>query len=703
MLSSLRVSPLSIALGYFIIAAAWILLSDQAIEAIVTTPGTLSVLQSVKGVFFVTVTGVLLYMFSSRLQSDIEDKEESKNIANQEFEKLFRKNPNVMFVYDMATYRFIEVNDRMIRKYGYSRDELMKMTIKDLHPEEEIKMIKDDVESVGTEFNLSSGWTHITKNGERLEVEVSAYPLDYQGKKAELVLIMDITEKVKTERELINTYNELDFHINNTPLAVIQWDKEFRVKKWSAQAENIFGWKKEEVKGLKPEDWSFVHEEDADHVNEMINDLLYGDKKARTINNRNYHKNGSTIYCEWFSSRLVDQNGELISLMSLAHDITEIKLAEQNKQRYQKRFEVAAELTSDVIWEYDLNKDEYWYSNTIGKVFNHPQFAGNTPLDEIFKYIPKKYRDTALATFEKYLENPTGIWSTYYPFQKGDGSWAHVMDRGKMLFDDQGKPVRMVGAMVDISDRVEREQQLRQWNKELENKVKQRTKELETVNQELEAFSYSVSHDLRAPLRSINGFSSALSSHLEDADEDTKHYLDRILNAGERMSSLIDDLLKLSRITRKDVKWENVNLSEIAQTIISELKENEPNRDVTIQLQRDITIKGDQQLIRVMLENLLGNAWKFTQQRSSTEISLSAISQDESLHITLEDNGAGFEQDYSQKLFQPFQRLHSESEFEGTGIGLATVKRIITKHNAEIIASSEKDSEASFIIKWPFH
>lgn len=677
------------------------MLSDRAVEAAVTSAETLSFLQSVKGIFFVTVTGVLLFFFSKRLQTDIENKEEKKNQANREFEKLFRKNPNVMFVYDMATYRFMEVNERMIQKYGYSRDELMKMTIKDLHPEEEIKMVEEDVESVDTDFNLSSGWTHITKSGEALIVEVNAYPIEYQGKKAELVLVTDITEKVKTEKKLLNAYTELNFHINNTPLAVIQWDKEFRVQKWSAQAENIFGWKKEEVYGRKPEEWNFVHEEDSDHVNEKINNLLSGKESSKVITNRNYHKDGSTIYCEWFSSRLVDQNGELISVMSLAHDITEIKLAEQHKQRYQKRFEVAAELTSDVIWEYDLNQDEFWYSNTIGKVFNHQQFAGNTPLDEIFNYIPKKYRDSALANFKQYLENPAGIWSTYYPFQKGDGSWAHVMDRGKMLFDGQEKPIRMVGVMVDISERVEREQQLKQWNEELENKVKQRTKELETVNQELEAFSYSVSHDLRAPLRSINGFSSALASHLEEADEDTKHYLDRILNAADRMNTLIDDLLKLSRITRKDVKWEDVNLSEIARSVISDLRENNPERDVTIQLQSDIIIKGDQQLIRVMMENLLGNAWKFTKHRTNAEISLSALTQNKSLHIIIEDNGAGFNQDYSDKIFQPFQRLHSESEFEGTGIGLATVKRILSKHAAEITASSKNDAGAHFEIRWP--
>jgi light-regulated signal transduction histidine kinase (bacteriophytochrome) len=222
-------------------------------------------------------------------------------------------------------------------------------------------------------------------------------------------------------------------------------------------------------------------------------------------------------------------------------------------------------------------------------------------------------------------------------------------------------------------------------------------KELELVNKELEAFSYSVSHDLRAPLRSIDGFSQALLEDYEDKLEaQGKDYLGRVRAASQRMSQLIDDLLNLSRVTRAEVRYEKVNLSALAKAIAAELRETQPERRVEFVIGEDITAHGDSHLLRVLLENLLSNAWKFTSKHPRARIEFGAIQLEGRSLYFVRDDGAGFDMDYANKLFTPFQRLHTETEFPGTGIGLATVQRIIRRHGGTIWAEGEVEKGATF-------
>jgi PAS domain S-box-containing protein len=234
-------------------------------------------------------------------------------------------------------------------------------------------------------------------------------------------------------------------------------------------------------------------------------------------------------------------------------------------------------------------------------------------------------------------------------------------------------------------------------NAELEHRVAQRTTELEAINKELEAFSYSVSHDLRAPLRSIDGFSNKILkdySHL--FDNQGKDYFNRVMKASRHMGHLIDDLIKLARISRIDMNMEEINLSDMAGSIISELKESNPERKVSINIQDNMIVTGDRNLMHVALNNLLGNAWKYTKNKTETEIEYATIQKHGQTVYFIKDNGAGFDMRYVDKLFGAFQRLHSLSEFEGTGIGLATVQRIVRRHKGTIWAESEVDKGATF-------
>ncbi len=228
--------------------------------------------------------------------------------------------------------------------------------------------------------------------------------------------------------------------------------------------------------------------------------------------------------------------------------------------------------------------------------------------------------------------------------------------------------------------------ELARLNAELERRVAERTAALEQSNTELEAFSYSVSHDLRAPLRAVAGYCRILQEDYAAAlDGEGRDTLARALAAARRMGQLIDDLLALSRLTREEVRRERVDLSNLTRAVTSELRERHPARDVDVRIEDGLVDSCDPRLMRVVLENVLGNAWKFTSKRAHAEIAFGAAPRGgpERAYF-VRDNGAGFSMDYADKLFAPFQRLHAASEFEGTGIGLAIVSRVIAKHGGRV-------------------
>jgi PAS domain S-box-containing protein len=251
----------------------------------------------------------------------------------------------------------------------------------------------------------------------------------------------------------------------------------------------------------------------------------------------------------------------------------------------------------------------------------------------------------------------------------------------------------VTGVIRDVTDRRQVEEQIRTLNENLARRIA----ELDAVNKELEAFSYSVSHDLRAPLRSIDGFSQALiEEYAEQLDDTAADYLRRIRAATQRMGELIDDLLDLSRVTRREMRHEDVDLSVLAATVIGDLTKAQPPRDVEVQIAAGLMGRGDAHLLRVLLENLLGNAWKFTAGQTPARIEFGARREDARLVYYVRDNGVGFDMAYAHKLFGAFQRLHAATEFPGTGIGLATVERIVHRHGGRVWAHSEVGQGAIF-------
>jgi light-regulated signal transduction histidine kinase (bacteriophytochrome) len=269
---------------------------------------------------------------------------------------------------------------------------------------------------------------------------------------------------------------------------------------------------------------------------------------------------------------------------------------------------------------------------------------------------------------------------------------ARVQQRAEELNTRMKEAETLNRAMINLLDDIQT------TNRELQ----QTTTQLEAANQELEAFAYSVSHDLRAPLRAIDGFSQAIEEDYHDKlDDEGRQYLSRVRRASQRMGSLIDDMLQLSRLSRSHMHIETVDLSSMAADILRELQETQPQRQVQWQIQPDIRVSADRHLVRAALTNLLSNAWKFTSRLDLARITFGARREDGDTVCFVQDNGAGFDMTFADKLFGAFQRLHGQEEFSGSGIGLATVKRIIHRHGGQVWATGEPDKGATFYFRLP--
>lgn len=250
----------------------------------------------------------------------------------------------------------------------------------------------------------------------------------------------------------------------------------------------------------------------------------------------------------------------------------------------------------------------------------------------------------------------------------------------------------------DLLDRLEASYtELRNEEQRLRDMVDVRTRKLQQTNRELESFAYSVSHDLRAPLRSMNGFCHALQEdYAGQLDATARDYLERAHGASQRMGTLIDALLRLSRVSRKELMWRDINLSEFAQDSLARLRNQHPQRKVETHIETDLVTRGDSALLGVLIDNLIGNAWKYTGKTQHPVIEFGARQQEDETVYCVKDNGAGFDMQYADTLFAPFQRLHRDDEFEGTGIGLATAQRIVHSHHGRIWVEARPDEGASF-------
>ena len=448
--------------------------------------------------------------------------------------------------------------------------------------------------------------------------------------------------------------------------------------------------------------------------------------QVKKFETRFYRKDGHTIWVSINIRAICDKKGEILNYDAIAEDITERKQAENILRATHERLLrfVDANIIGVVIFSPSggiIEANDY-YLRTIG--YTREEFKQG--MVDWRAITPPEWLPADEQAIEE-LRN-RGICTPYEKeYVRRDGTRVSVFLSNALL---PGAEEQIAAFVLDITERKRAEEAILRLNEQLEQKVDERTTELQdsqlallnlvddlnastkdvdlanqkltATNKELEAFSYSVSHDLRAPLRGMDGFSQVLLEDYSDKlDATGKNYLERIRTGTQHMGLLIDDMLKLSRINRTEFKNESVDLSKMIQAIILTVGQNNPARDVQVSIQKDIVIQGDRHLLEIALTNLVENAWKFTSKTENARIEFGTELKEGKPVMFIRDNGVGFDMAYVDKLFGAFQRLHTTAEFPGTGIGLATVQRVIHRHGGRIWAEGNMGKGASFFFTLP--
>lgn len=382
-------------------------------------------------------------------------------------------------------------------------------------------------------------------------------------------------------------------------------------------------------------------------------------------------------------------------------DITQRKRTEAALRESEARLKEAQHLARIGNWQLDLTDNTLTWSDEIYRILEHDPATTTPSYKNFILMVHPDERDRVRDIYQASLASRQP-YDVVHRLVMRDGRVKYARECGFTQFEGD-QPVHSVGTVQDITDVRTAEDALKRLNEELEQRVSERTREMSILNRELEAFSYSVSHDLRTPLRSVDGYASLLAEEYGDAlAPEGRSYVDRIRKSARRMGQLITDLLTLAHLNRTELRRQSVDLSEMARAVAAELAASDPRRDVQWQIDEGMRLFADAGLMRVVLQNLLGNAWKYTGQTPQARISLTQLQRaDGSPEFCVRDNGVGFDMAYAAQLFEPFKRLHGHHEFEGTGVGLTTVYRVIEQHGGRLRGEGAVGRGAAFYFSVP--
>ena len=545
------------------------------------------------------------------------------------------------------------------------------------------------------------------EDGSLVWMTSSAHPVFYEGdtKPALAVVSMtDITRRKQAEAALRESEARYRSVIYSLHEGVLVRDRDETFVACNNAAERILGIAAEQIVGKKNlyDVLRFVNEDGTPATVEQTRRA--GVQSLRTAQSEtNYlfgavRPDGKLVWVSANAEAVVypgenEPRGAVISMT----DITEQRLAEQQlraSQALNRMLALALRQSTDAIVTEDLNGVVTSWNQGCVRLYGYSvEEAVGRRLDEL---------QLRQLSEEEYAQVLSRIRAGRHIQEEGlhtakDGRNVIVLTVRAPLQNDRGELAGAISSSRDITELRRAQAEIETLNRELEQRVIQRTAELEAVNRELEAFSYSVSHDLRAPLRSIDGFSELLLERYGNRlDGEGQSQLLRVRTAAQRMAGLIDDLLKLSRVTRHELRRQEVDLSALAETILGNLAHENPARVIQVLVQAGLKVTADPGLMRIVLDNLIGNAWKFTSKGDSAKIEVGTARIKGARAYYVRDDGPGFDMEYADRLFGAFQRLHSDKDFEGSGIGLATVQRILLRHGGRIWAQSAVGKGATF-------
>jgi len=625
------------------------------------------------------------------VMSDITERKREEEALRQSEEKYRNILENIeegYFEIDLAG-NFTFFNDTVCRVLGYPREELIRMNNRHYTDKEEFKKVFQAYNKVyktgepnrefGQQITRKDGTKRYIEGSIFLQKDSSGKPIEFRG------ILRDITERKRAKEQ----YQEF---VEKASDIVFRTDDSGHLTFINPVTLRVTGYSEEEILGKHF--LTFIHPDLRDETSKF-----FGRQFVKGIKNTYSEypiitKEGHEVWLGQ-NTQLIAEDGKVTGFQAVSRDITARKRMEEALHQSEEKYRTLLESVQEGYFEIDLAGNYTFFNDSLCRIYNYSK-------EELMgmnyrQYTDKETRKNGFHEFNKVYNTGEPLKGFTWPIIGKDKTKRYVETSASLLKDLSGKVIGFRGILHDITERKRAEEELKKYREQLEQLVRERTIKLEASNNELEAFSYSISHDLRAPLRAIDGFSHALLEDCEDKlDIQGKDYLMRIRAATQRMSTLIEDLLNLSRITRSGMNMEKVNLTRIVRSVINELQKSQPQRHVKIRIAEGLEDTADSRLIRIALENLLNNAWKFTAKQSETVIEFGSTKEGGKKVYFIRDNGAGFDMTYVDKLFVPFQRLHTIEEYPGTGIGLATVRRIIFRHGGKVRAEGQTDKGATF-------
>jgi len=697
MLSFLKANPtVRVTLIYGLFAATWIGYFSFFLEPDVSHPDLYWFLRRYEAIAFAIITACLFFLL---VRSEFESRqaiERALKASEALFASVTRLSPAGIFRTDArgaCTY----VNEAWVAITGVPADQSAgRPWISALSPEEPGAVGQEWNECVASRLPMRA--TVLLKRpifGMRwLQVEVQPEGNDRGA--GFVGAITDITENklaVIAMQESEARYRTLIECIPAVTFTV-RLDAERTMVFISPQVKSVLGFTVGEWLGTPGLWMDQVHPEDRDRVEAG----LFGQERGSVrCEYRLLRKDGGIRLVVTEAAILGGEKDGSPLLHGLIFDVTDARRIEAALEQLNRRYESVVNSLDGIVWELDVAS--FRHTLVSDQAERMLGFHSDDWVREPGFWMRHVHPEDAHSVMAHYKEviRTRATKAIDYRLLGLAGKIVWVHDAVSPVIVGE-RVLKLRGVMMDISERKHFELELSRLNTELEGRVGRRTSELEAVVDELRSFSYSVSHDLRSPLRAIHGFGLALErEYREKLDATGRDYLHRILSSADRMTKLIEDLITLSRASHAEMATGPLDISGIAEEVVAELRTTEPLRQVEVHIARDLKTQGDPRLVRVLLENLLGNAWKFTSRKLTARVEFGAIEKrGERKVFFVKDDGAGFDQEFASKLFQPFQRLHRVSEFPGTGIGLATVARIVARHGGRIWAEGREGVGATF-------
>lgn len=636
---------------------------------------------------------VVLHDITERKQA-----EEARRESETRFTSIFHASPIGILVTRLQDGVVVESNDASLAMMGYTREEMLGRSTLDLKlwvtPGERDRVLNLLLKQGGfrdQELRFRK------KSGDLGDMLASAEVIDYAGEKCILSQIQDITARKQNEKALIESERMLRLFIEHAPAAIAMFDRDMRYLAASRRWLTDYRLKDEDIVGRS-------HYEVFPEIPERLRQIHQRCLRGAVEKNEAepfLRADGFLDWVRWEAHPWRDAQGEIGGIMLFSEVITERVQAEEARRASETQYRLLADHMADVIWILDPATRRFLYvSPSVERLLGYtPEETLAQVMDGLFTAASRELVNRTLpGRVQSYLAgDPNAITRrTEVEQRRKDGStvWAEVVTT---FFKDESGALRILGVSRDISERKQAEAEIRQLNAELEQRVIQRTAELEAANQELEAFAYSVSHDLRAPLRAMDGFSRILlEDFAQELSSPAQRYLGLIRENAQQMANLINHLLAFSRLSRQPLNMRHIDPAEVVRQAVEDVRAAREGREVTLVIGTLSPCQADPMLLRQVYVNLLSNALKFTRGRENPTIEVGCQSENGQAVYFVKDNGIGFDMQYAHKLFGVFQRLHRAEDFEGTGVGLAIVQRIIHRHGGRIWVEAEVNRGATF-------